>query len=121
VDGEDGVAEVVRAAEHALEFEVFDEPGQRRDFGVDVGGEVLARLFHHQGECLHVVGAAAELFPLVEHRAQRGDLLFDLLGLGGVVPEGGVEAALVQRGQLLRFAFDVKGTSRACSPAPAVC
>jgi hypothetical protein len=99
VDREDGVAVVVGAGEHPAQLEGLDGAAELLRLACDLVLEVgLGVLGLHLGEGLDVLLQPHEGGVVVHPRLLLGDLLLHLPRGLGVVPEGGVKAALLELG-----------------------
>jgi hypothetical protein len=88
VDGDDGVAGIVRALEHRLQLESFDRIAQRVDLGPQLGRELGVGLgleqFDHRPR---VTEPAAQVGLGLDPGLESLDLEDDPLGLLGARPE----------------------------------
>ena len=98
-------------AEHAAEFEVFDQAGQFGGFGLDGLQTIVIAFFLAHLEEFKVVGQLAGQVGDGHHHAIQGFFLFaQLLGFFRVVPDRGIFERCVDGSQPFRFGIVVKDT-----------
>ena len=98
-------------AEHALEFEALDFLARRVHVAADLGDRRLVLLGLGQLEQVgRVVEAAVDALELAHHRLELGALPAERLGARRVLPDLGILQRLLDLGQPLALAIEVKET-----------
>jgi hypothetical protein len=108
---------VVRAVEHAAQFELVEALFQPRRFGLDLSVEVGVFFVGQFEQRLDVVGYALERGPGVDPLLLGGEFFLDVARRGGIVPVARFEASPAQFVEARLASFDVKDSLRACGCA----